>query len=73
MAGGRRNIIQNFLGSQNIMVEVLKAKTTRENDSPALPAEFCPKPPILAHFLAVKDFWDGREPPETHRRILKKF
>ena len=62
-----------FLGLQNIIVEHLRAETTCENESPALPAEFCPKTLMLAHFREVEDFWDGRESPETRRRTHKIF
>ena len=38
------------------MVEILKAETTCENESPALLAEFCPKTSIFARFLAIKNW-----------------
>ena len=73
MAGGRRNITQNFLGLQNTTVKVLKAETTRENEPPTPPAEFCPKTLIFVHFWAMKAFWGGRERPEARRRTHKNF
>ena len=56
MAGGRRNITQNFLGSQNTILEHLRVETTCENESPTLPAELCPNPPFLTVFRQLKTF-----------------
>ena len=61
------------MGSRNTIVDHLRAETTSEYESPALPANFCPKPSILAHFLAMKNFLGGRKPPESRRRTHKSF
>jgi len=73
VAGGRRNIMQNFWGSENTIVEHLKVETTCKNIFSTLPAEFCPKTFIFAHFWLVKNLLSGREQPETRRRTNKKI
>ena len=62
---GRRIIVQNFVGSQNIIVDYLRAGTTLKYELLCLPADLCRKTSLFEHFGAVKDFWAGRELPET--------
>ena len=53
---------------------ISKLKLHAKMISPILPAKFGRKPTILAHFfLAMKNFLDGREPPDTRQRSRKIF
>ena len=65
---------KKFLGTQNTIIHIFWAETTRENTFYKIPADFCQKPLILA-LWTMKKFLGGREPPEPHiifYRILYK-
>ena len=62
-----------FLGSQNIIVEHLKAETTSKNIFSILPAEFCPKPPFLPIFGWWRAFWVAGSSREPAGGLIKTF